>query len=318
METEVVDPELRGALRWFRLPDLSRGPSRWLLRKVMGALPSPKVDGVSVREVDEDGARVRVVAPDGGGNGGGLLWVHGGGLVVGSAKQDDRLCAETALELGLTVVSVDHRLAPEDPFPAALDDCAAAWTWFQANAADLGVDPARIVVGGESAGGGLAACLAQRVHDAGGVQPAGQWLFAPMLDDRTAARTELDEVGHFIWNNRNNRYGWGAYLGREPGAAEVPPYAAAARREDLSGLPPTWLYAGDIELFHEEIVEYGTRLREAGVATDIVVVEGAYHAFETVAPTSELAGKLFADARAWLGAVLTAGAPAADRESMVT
>ncbi|BEL05946.1 hypothetical protein Q0Z83_041370 [Actinoplanes sichuanensis] len=175
---------------------------------------------------------------------------------------------------------------------------------MSANAAALGVDPARIAAGGESAGGGIAASLVQRLHDAGGRQPVAQWLFAPMLDDRTAGRTELDELDHFVWNNNSNRFGWSSYLGRPAGAAEVPAYAVPARRSDLTGLAPAWLYTGDIELFHDEIVEYAARLRDAGVDTVLTIVPGGAHGFENWAATTELATSLLADARAWLGDAL--------------
>ena len=137
---------------------------------------------------------------------------------------------------------------PEHPYPAALD-AHAAWTWLRGHAA-----AERIVVGGQSAGGGLAAALVQRLYDEG-ERPRAQWLFCPMLDDRTAARRGLDDAGHRVWDNRLNRFGWRAYLGTEPGAPGVPPYAVPARRDDVAGLPDTWIGVGDIDLFHDEARE---------------------------------------------------------------
>jgi len=233
-----------------------------------------------------------------------LLWIHGGGFVIGRAAQNDRFCGAAARDLGIVVVSVEYRKAPEHRFPAGLDDCHAGWTWMQQQAAALGIDPARVAVGGESAGGGLAASLVQRLHDAGGTQPAAQWLFCPMLDDRTAARRELDDVGHFVWTNRLNRSGWRAYLGAEPGAATVPPYAVAARRDDLSGLPPAWIGVGDIDLFADEDRAYAERLRAVGVAATLDVVPGAPHGFEIWAPDSTLAREHVARAQAWLRGTL--------------
>ncbi|MGL4647777.1 MAG: alpha/beta hydrolase, partial [Caldilineaceae bacterium] len=212
-----------------------------------------------------------------------------------------------ALALGVVVVAGEYRLAPESPFPAALDDCAAAWAWLQDAAPQLGVDPERVAVGGESAGGGLAAGLVQRIHDAGGVQPAAQWLFSPMLDDRTAAKTELDAINHPIWNNRQNRYGWQAYLGVEPGAAQLPDYAAPARRGDLRGLPPTWIGVGDIELFYAEGRTYAERLAAAGVDCTLDLVAGAPHAVEAVARESRIAQEYVARAHEWLRLRLTTG-----------
>ena len=141
--------------------------------------------------------------------------------MVGSARTNDVTCGQICRTLGLTVVSVDYRLAPEHPFPVPSDDCLAGWHWLQRHAASLGVDPHRVALGGASAGGGLAAGLAKRLLDAGGVQPIAQLLLAPMIDDRTAARRDLDAVKHFVWNNRMNRSAWRAYLGREPGSDGV-------------------------------------------------------------------------------------------------
>jgi acetyl esterase/lipase len=237
-----------------------------------------------------------------------LLWIHGGGFVIGTASQDNAFCAVTARDLGIVVVAAGYRLAPENPFPAALDDVACAWQWLQHSAEALGADPGRIAIGGQSAGGGLAACLVQRIHDAGGVQPAAQWLFCPMLDDRTAARGELDRVGHFLWNNSLNRTGWSAYLGTGPGGSAPPEYAVAARRTDLRGLPPAWIGVGDIDLFCEEDRDYARRLRDAGVECAFDLVKGAPHGFETFAPKAAVTQRYLQRGRAWLGAQLN-GSP---------
>jgi acetyl esterase/lipase len=217
---------------------------------------------------------------------------------------DDRVCGETAQQLGVTVVSVDYRLAPTHPYPAAIDDVYAAWRWLVAHAAELRLSRDRLAVGGQSAGGGLAAGLVQRLHDEGAAV-AGQWLFCPMLDDRTAADRTHDGTEHYVWNNRSNLVGWGSYLGVAPGGPASPPYAAAARREDLTGLPPAWIYTSDIELFHDEDVEYARRLEAAGVDVTLEVVHAAPHGFEAWATDSPLAQGLFRSARAWLGARLT-------------
>ncbi|CAN0506825.1 unnamed protein product, partial [Phaeothamnion confervicola] len=175
----------------------------------------------------------------------------------------------------MTVVSVDYRLAPEHPFPLPSDDCLAAWHWLQNSAASLGIDPARVAIGGASAGGGLAAGLAQRIHDTGGIQPIAQWLMAPMLDDRTAACRELDDIKHPVWTNRMNRAAWRSYLDREPGAEDLPAYAAPGRRGDLTGLPPTFIGVGDIDLFYEEGRRYADGLRQHGVAVAFETIRGA-------------------------------------------
>ena len=180
-------------------------------------------------------------------------------------------------EAGVLVASVDYRLAPERPFPAGLTDCHAALRWLHAHAEERGVDPARIAVGGDSAGGGLAAALVQLAHDRGEVPVAFQLLVYPMLDDRTVLEADDDGTEHFVWSRRSNRFGWTAYLGHEPTVESAPEYAAPARREDLSGLPPAWIGVGDLDLFHAEDLAYAARLRAAGVACEVHEVPGMYH-----------------------------------------
>ncbi|WP_248239755.1 alpha/beta hydrolase [Microbacterium kunmingense] len=305
MDLDRVDPELRAATRRVRLPDVSRRWIRSPLRFVTRVMPVPRIEGVRV-DVRRVGAqRLRVYRPQERSGEAVLLWVHGGGLLFGDARQDERLCADTARDLGIVVVSANYRFAPDHPFPAAHDDVYAAWGWLKAEAGRLGVDPARVVLGGESAGGGLAAGVAQRLRDEGGVQPIGQWLFAPMIDDRTAADRSLDALDHAVWNNRHNRVGWTAYLGGPAGGGSVPPYAAPARREDLTGLPPTYLAVGDIELFFAEVQGYAQRLAAAGVPTTLDVVPGGPHGFESWARDTEPARALLSRARAWLRDVIS-------------
>ncbi|WP_406437674.1 alpha/beta hydrolase [Streptomyces sp. NBC_01613] len=310
MKLDLVDPELRRSVaRMPRLPVRRKWGRRVVRALVRRRGLGEPVEGVDVRDIDQ-GHGIRVYTPAGGGSEAALLWVHGGGYVIGDVVQDDAFCSATAHELGIVVVSTNYRLAPERPFPAALDDTLAAWQWLQESAGHLGVDQERIVVGGSSAGAGLAACLVQRLHDAGGVQPVGQWLFSPMLDDRTAARRELDQVQHRMWNNAANRTGWGAYLGAGRGGPRTPDYAVAARRTDLRGLPPAWISVGDIDLFTDECRAYAERLRDAGVDCTFDLVPGAPHGFEAWAHDTRLARELLERSRTWLGARLTGSAPA--------
>jgi acetyl esterase/lipase len=302
VDISSVDPELRAAT--LKAPKLNL-ENRALLALVglaSAIIPGKRVEGVERRIVRERGLKLRVYVPDDP-SGAALLWIHGGGLVLGAAAMDDVLCSETARETGVTIVSVDYRLAPRHPYPAAIDDCHAAWLWVHRHLDELGLDAGRIAIGGQSAGGGLAASLVQRVHDEGGAI-AAQWLFCPMLDDRTAVDRALDGRDHFVWNNRSNLVGWSSYLGGAIGSATLPPYAAAARREDLSGLPPTWMYTSDIELFHDEDLAYARRLESAGVDTTLEIVSGAPHGFEAWAADSVLARDIVSRARAWLGAHL--------------
>jgi acetyl esterase/lipase len=304
MDRTLVAPELRGPMRLARVPGIEHSIGRFVAQAALRLMPGGKVAGVTTERLPAAGPGVRVHRPTDRHAAAALLWIHGGGYVVGRAAQNDRLCGELARAAGIVVVATEYRKAPEHPFPAPLDDCQAAWDWLQQEADALGVDRARVAVGGESAGGGLAAALAQRLHDAGGVRPVAQLLFCPMLDDRTAARRELDATGHPVWDNRANRFGWRSYLGKEPGLPGLPAHAAPARREDLAGLPPAWIGVGDIELFHDEAVDYAERLVAAGVPVELDVVPGAAHGFETWAPDTALARGHTGRASAWLRRML--------------
>jgi acetyl esterase/lipase len=200
--------------------------------------------------------------------------MHGGGYIIGRAQQDDGACRRFADELGIVVASVDYRLAPEAPFPAALDDCLAA---LQHLAVDPSVDAGRIAVGGASAGGGLAAALALRARDEGGPALAFQLAY-PMIDDRTAVRGDLDSTNVRAWSPTSNALAWRSYLGTStPGAEDVPPLAAPARAQDPAGLPPAWINVGTLDLFHDEDAAYAARLEESGVPCTFTVSPGAFH-----------------------------------------
>ncbi len=209
-----------------------------------------------------------------------LLWLHGGGYMLGRPEMDDRLCLTFVRELGISVVSVDYRCAPRHPFPAALEDGYAALRWVSAPPHAHNFDAHRIAVGGQSAGGGLAASLAQFAHDQGQIRPVFQLLVYPMLDDRTVLRDDLNDRAYIAWDPKSNRLGWESHLGGACGAADVPPYAVPARRAHLSGLPPAWIGVGTLDLFHDESLAYARRLQEHGVACQTHVVLGAFHGFD--------------------------------------
>lgn len=297
IDLERLDPEIRPRVARLKAMDPKSPVARVLFALVPLLIPTKRVPGVALTKDKAGSVPLRIYRPDNA-NGSGMLWIHGGGLVGGVPKMDDQFCGDTAKQLGVTIVSVDYRLAPKHPFPAAHEDVYAAWTWLLDHLAALGIDRDRLVIGGQSAGGGLAAGLVQHLKDDG--QPvAGQWLWTPMLDDRTALRTELDPVDHLVWNNVANRYGWGSYL-RAIHGPTPPPYAVPARREDLTGLPATWIYASDIELFHDEVVDYATRLTAAGVETTLDIVPGVPHAVEATASDTQAAVRILAKGRAWL------------------
>lgn len=251
------------------------------LLRLVGRFVRPPFDpaGVSLAYDHTDGQRMAIITPDQRSGTGALILFHGGGFVFGRPEDIFPKAALFAKALGVPVICPAYRLAPQAPFPAALDDAHAAWHRVLGRAEGLGIDPARIVVGGYSAGGGLAANLVHRLHDEGGQQPSGQLLIYPMLDDRTAQRRELDTSRHSIWSNASNRFAWPAYLGGHPDPQALA-YAVAARRADLAGLPPAWVGVGTCDLFLDEVRAYARRLAEAGALTVYDEVPGAIHAFD--------------------------------------
>jgi len=235
---------------------------------------------------------------------GGVLLIHGGGMVMGSIDGEDLNATEIADGTPAIVVSVDYRLAPEHPYPAAVQDCYAALTWLAAHAAELGVDPERIALYGQSAGGGLAAATALMARDRGGPAPALQVLVYPMLDDRsdTPSSHEVLDVG--IWDRAQNLEAWRAYLGPLRGGDAIPAYAAPARAGDLSGLAPAYVDVGEVDLFRDEDIAYAHRLMLAGVPCELHVYPGAIHATQTYAPDSALAALTVGYRRAALATAL--------------
>jgi acetyl esterase/lipase len=214
-----------------------------------------------------------------------LLWIHGGGYLFGRAHQDDRLCHDFAATLGITVASVDYRMAPEHPFPVPVDDCHTAFDWLLDQP---GIDTTRVAVGGASAGGGLAAELAIRLRDRGGVTPVLQLLTYPMLDDRTTLPAGMRKRDYRWWGPRSNRFAWTAYLGDADPRAAVP-----ARIEDLSGLAPAWIGIGTSDLFHDEDIAYADRLAAAGVPCEVEEVPGAFHGFDATMPRAGVSRRFF-------------------------
>ncbi|WP_313751483.1 alpha/beta hydrolase [Streptomyces parvus] len=213
-----------------------------------------------------------------------LLWVHGGGMVLGSPEMDDARVSAYALGADCVVVSVDYRLAPEHPYPGAVEDCYRALRWAADQAEPLRIDPGRLAIGGISAGGGLAAATALLARDSGGPELAFQLLLCPMLDDRNTTHSSREFTEAVTWPRANNLYGWAALLGPRAGGDEVPPYAAPARATDLSGLPPAYVDVGELEVFRDECARYALRLIEAGVSTEFHLWPGAFHGFDGTLP----------------------------------
>ncbi len=207
----------------------------------------------------------------------GLLYLHGGGFIVGDLDLFETGLLRLVDELGVVIVSVDYRLAPEHPFPAPVEDCYAALTWVGAKAAELGIDPARLGVGGESAGGGLAAAVALLARDRGGPALSFQYLGIPELDDRLDTPSMRAYVDTPLWNRPNAIFSWTSYLGAEPGGPDVSPYAAPARAEDLSGLPPAFVTTCQFDPLRDEGISYAQRLMQAGVNTELRHYPGTFH-----------------------------------------
>jgi len=231
--------------------------------------------------------RLKVIRPEGRGPFPCLYWMHGGGYFSGSAFDDDLRVTRWSGEAGLLVVSVEYRLAPEHPFPAAFEDCLAGLKFVFDKASDLNIDAARIGIGGGSAGGGLAAAVALGARDSGFPPLAFQLLLYPMLDDRKNTSSGRTDVP--FWPPAANKVAWDGYLGTDVGGASVSPYAAPARATDLESLPPAYVCVGTRDIFVDESIDYAKRLIDAGVPVDLNVISGAPHGFHLLDPGSEAA-----------------------------
>jgi acetyl esterase/lipase len=234
-----------------------------------------------------------------------LYYIHGGGMIVGTNRTGLPAMLGRAQDLGAAVISVDYRLAPETPHPGPVEDCYAGLAWTVANAAELGIDPARVIVGGPSAGGGLSAGVALLARDRGAPALAGQLLICPMLDDRndTSSSWQMNGIGN--WDRAANEVGWTALLGQARGGPDVSPYAAPARAADLSGLPPTFIDVGSAETFRDEDVAYAMRIWQAGGVAELHVWPGGYHGFSTMVPQAALSRAAIAAQQTWLRRLLT-------------
>ncbi len=290
MDIHQLHPELHKAFRRIPALPLHNRFILSLLQNLQKLMPTKAkaFASVDVKEQTLNSGKVRIYQPHVYTSGAGLLWIHGGGYIIGNAAINDRECLRLARDLNLLVVSVDYRLAPGHPFPAALDDCFDAWQWMQKSAAQWQLNPGRIAIMGQSAGGGLAATLAQRIADSDSLQPAAQVLMYPMLDDRTGANTSLDQLQHPLWNNKNNRAAWHCYLNQPAGGETNPQYAVAARATNLSTLPITWIGVGELDLFFEEDQEYASRLKNAGVSCEFHIAPKAPHAYDLIVPESSV------------------------------
>ncbi|WP_309236395.1 MULTISPECIES: alpha/beta hydrolase [unclassified Streptomyces] len=234
-----------------------------------------------------------------------IYHTHGGGMVAGSLRSTELIGElDRAQELGAAVVSVEYRLAPEHPDPAPVEDCYAGLCWLAEHAADLGIDPNRIFLSGNSAGGALAAGLALLARDRSGPRPVGQVLQFPMLDDRcgTFSAGQMARVG--LWDGESNRAGWNALLGERRGTPGVSCYAAPNRAENLSGLPPAFIEVGSVEALRDEGIAYASRIWQAGGEAELHVWAGAFHSFDEWVPDAVVSRTAHRARVAWMGRVL--------------
>ena len=233
---------------------------------------------------------VRIYKPTGVSGGlPGIFFIHGGGMIMGSIETENHKAAMLCETIQSIVVSVEYRLAPENPHPAQVQDCYEALVWMSKNAAELGFDADRLAIVGGSAGGGLAIATALMARDQEFPKLSFQMANYPMIDDRneTPSSKEITDVG--IWDRKANIEAWDWYLGGK----NADEYAAPARAKDLSGLPPTFIDVGELDLFRDEDIEFAKRLLQAGVTTELHVYPGAYHASESFAPEAELSKQIW-------------------------
>lgn len=266
---------------------------RWENRVIPGPAGAPDIEMTIVRPAD-DGPGSDLPGPDRPGSAGpgsgsavarpAVLGIHGGGYVLGTRFFGTGELIDLAERYGTVGVAVEYRLAPEHPAPAAAEDCYAALVWMAEHAAELGIDPARMVVSGASAGGGLSAAVALMARDRGGPPLAGQLVNCPMIDDRNSSVSAWQYDGIGAWDRNNNDTGWDAALGEDRGTDRVHPYQAPSRAEDLSGLPPAFLEVGSAEIFRDETVDYAERIWAAGGEAELHVWSGAYHGFSGFSP----------------------------------
>lgn len=238
-----------------------------------------------------------------------LYLVHGGGMFSGTARQSMPAYMHLAEALELVIVAVDYRLAPETPYPGPVEDCAAGLKWTFENADELGIDGNRVVVLGQSAGGGLAASLILLERDHGHRMPLGLMLTAPMLDDRNNTVSAQQMEGIDTWDRSRNEVGWTALLGSQKGTPDVSPYAAPARATDLSGLPPTFLDVGSAETFRDEVVDFASKIWKSGGQAELHVWPGGFHGYELLAPGASISRDTRIAREAWLRRLLSVGEP---------
>ncbi|MGH9017103.1 MAG: alpha/beta hydrolase [Acidimicrobiales bacterium] len=296
----TIDPELAAVLKAMPMdPSGQLGDESMI--QIMRSTPDilamlgadlPTDDRVTVQNTEIPGpdgglVPVRVYTPKTSGTSSpALLYFHGGAFVIGDMYLEESRCLRLAGDGGCVVVSVDYRLAPENPFPAGVEDCYCALVWLGANAKAMGIDIDRVGVGGASAGGALAAAVSQMARDRTGVQLAMQLLLYPVIDDRMETASMKAFSGTPVWNSASNAQMWDHYLGAK--RDYVSNYAAPGRATDLADLPPAYVMTAELDPLRDEGIAYAQRLMQAGVPAELHCFAGACHGFDLVAPGIEL------------------------------
>ncbi|WNZ06381.1 alpha/beta hydrolase [Streptomyces sp. 11x1] len=293
------DPELAALLPGIRQAMGTAGPeSLGQMRQAMdegvpGVAPPDltaggrlRIEDIAVPESQGSPGLILLVATPSEGSGPWpcIYHIHGGGMVTGNRRTGFEQFAPIAAEQGAVIVSVEYRLAPENPDPAPVSDCYQGLLWTARNAPSLNIDPARIMITGSSAGGGLAAGTALMARDHGFPRLSHQILMYPMLDDRALTVSSRMLQGEGVWTAAENDFGWTSLLGERRGSPDVSPYAAPARATDLRGLPRTFLDCGSVDTFRDEVLDYARKLSAAGVSVDLHLWGGGFHGFDVMAP----------------------------------
>jgi len=234
----------------------------------------------------------------------GVYFIHGGGMIAGSRFLGAGWLCDWVEQFGAVGVTVEYRLAPESPYPVPLEDCHAGLKWLEEHLADLQIDPARLMLAGQSAGGGLAASLALTVRNKGGPKLRALCLQCPMLDDRNNSISTRQFSTEGTWTQEKSQFGWTSLLGERAGGDDVSPYASAARETDLSGLPPVYLDVGSAEPFRDEVVAFASGIWKAGGQADLHVWAGGFHGFDMLAPTAKLSVQARDTRTEWVGRTL--------------
>jgi acetyl esterase/lipase len=316
---ERLDPEIKGQVKaMMELPSPSfddlpaaRIALKKMAEKIRGKMPV--FHGITTEDRSIPGPEgapditVRIYRPEKqSGLLPALLWIHGGGYMLGDLDQDDFYCKKLLTAGDCLVISVAYRLAPEYPYPAPIEDCYAALKWLSTHAGELKAERNRIAIGGASAGGGLAAGLALLARDRAEVGVIFQLLIYPMIDDCNIAQADDSNPETILWKRGDNLTGWRSYLGCEPGGKGVSCYAAASRADDLKGLPPAYITVGDLDLFAQENIDYAGRLVQAGISTELHVYPGGCHSFDMLAPNAGISRRFNADIQCALKKLYTA------------